>query len=390
VENEVQTLQIDVQTSVLESSISLAITIELTLNAVGELQALAMAEQFGGATGDRSGLLFGTFENGSLRVDAVRQLPPKGQTSGLARLSQKQFDELLRIARQDPALENSGAVGWYRFHNTAELAPDEIEIEFHQKFFTRADHIGLILKGRDAETMQALLCTRGKDGSISRAQQNGVSLFLRGDDAVNVVMNVHPTTALTDQHYLKPYQVLAEAEAEESKSRSRRFALAVAAILMVAVAIIVAFWPSNNQQEPPARESNLVLNVAGNGPNLLINWSGGIPQAKSAGLRIFDGNTVRDLNLLSRYQPSGSITVPRQSGNVQVILSISDGTQVLQSQSSLIDPGFKESVGPLVKGADFSNAGAALVKQKPRTTQSEDQVKQRRKRTENDSRRARR
>ena len=382
-----QTLQIDVQTSVLESSISLTITIELTLNVVGELQALAMAEQFGDATGDRSGLLFGTFENGSLRVEAVRQLPPKGQTSTLARLSQKQFDELLRVAREDPALKNSEAVGWYRFHNTAELAPDDIEIDFHKQFFPRADHIGLILKGRDAETMQALLCTRGKDGSISCAQQNGVSLFLRGDDAVNVVMNVHPTTTLTDQHYLKPYQVLAEAEAEESKGRSRRFAIAVAAILMVAIGIVVAFWPSNKQPEPPAYESNLLLNVAGDGPNLRINWSGGSPHAKSAGLRIFDGNTVRDLNLISQYQPSGSITVPRQSGNVQVILSISDGTDVLQRQSSLIDPGFKESVGPLVKVPNLTNDGAALVKQKPRTAQSEDQVKPRRK---NDSRRARR
>jgi hypothetical protein len=91
---------------------------------------------------------------------------------------------------------------------------------------------------------------------------------------------------------------------------------------------------------PEATVPSLSLTLSGNGPNLLINWAGGTSSPKQVHLKIYDGDAVNQIDLTKTYSPSGSITVPRHSGNVQAVITVNDGFRNWESQSSLIDEAF--------------------------------------------------
>ena len=106
--------------------------------------------------------------------------------------------------------------------------------------------------------------------------------------------------------------------------------------------------------ETVATAPSLSLTLTGNGPNLLVSWTGGTSSPKQAHLKIYDGDSVNQIDLAKNFSPSGSITVPRHSGNVQAVISVNDGVRNWESQSSLIDQAFASSRGSQPNAASAS------------------------------------
>lgn len=332
------------QTQILDTPQPLSLRIVFSAQAIGELSALC----YPGASlelpkRELAGFLFGTMKDGAVVVETVRQLPSEGESAIFNGFTNKQFEEILRSGRADPALESLQLVGWYRFHLKGDFRLDPVEIGFHEKFFPGHEQIGLIIRPEEPSGLAVLVCARSQDGAFSRTQHGSASFVVNSRRIGRVAVDLQSGPKFGEETYIQAYRILDEAEPRTA----RRKWLIAAGVAVLCLSVAAIFLRLNSQ--PPATPvpetpaPALSLTLAGNGPNLLITWAGGTSAPKQARLKIYDGDAVNQIDLTKTYSPSGSITVPRLSGNVQAVITVDDGFHNWSSQSSLIDESFSIS-----------------------------------------------
>jgi hypothetical protein len=333
------------QTQILDTPQPLSLRIVFSAQAIGELTALC----YPGASlempkRELAGFLFGSISDGSAVVETVRQLPSDGESAIFNRFTNKQFEEILRSGQADPTLESLHLIGWYRFHLKGDLRLDPVEIGFHEKFFPRHEQIGLLLRPEEPTGLAALVCARSQDGAFSRTQHGSASFVVNSRRIGRVAVDLQSGPKFGEETYIQAYRILDEAEPRTA----RRKWLMAFGIVVLCLGVAAIFLRLNSQPaatplaETPA--ASLSLTLAGNGPNLLVTWAGGTSSPKQVHLKIYDGDAVSQIDLTKTYSPSGSITVPRHSGNVQAVITVDDGFHNWESQSSLIDESFASSL----------------------------------------------
>ncbi|MFZ0589594.1 MAG: hypothetical protein WAM39_03870 [Bryobacteraceae bacterium] len=336
---------------VLEQPQFVSLKIVLSAQAIGELTALSYPAhplEFGKR--ELAGFLFGKVSQRCVQVETVRQLPSETGSLIFERFTNKEFGEILRASQADESLAGLAIVGWYRFHPARDLRLEPAEIDFHEKFFPNHEHVGLILRPDEPSGLTALICARSQDGAFSRTQHASAALSVNSRRIARAAVELQSGPKFGEEAYIQAYRIL-ESGDERTSRRKWIVAAALVGTLVIAVACWFKFSESASAPVADAKPPTLSLTLSADGPNLLVSWIGGIASPKQAHLKIFDGDTVSQIDLMKTYNPTGSLTVPRHSGNVQAVIEVNDGFRNLQSQSSLIDDGF----------AATKNANAALA-----------------------------
>lgn len=332
------------QTQILDTPQPLSLRIVFSAQAIGELTALC----YPGASlelpkRELAGFLFGNVAEGSVIVETVRQLPSEGEAAIFNGITSKQFEEILRSGHADPGLESLHLVGWYRFHLKGDLRLDPVEIGFHEKFFPGHEQIGLIIRPEEPVGLSVLVCARSQDGAFSRTQHGSASFVVNSRRIGRVALDLQSGPKFGEEAYIHAYRILDEAEPRTAK---RKWLIA-AGILVLCLGVAAIFLRLNSQSvavpTPEAATPSLSLTLSGNGPSLLVSWAGGTSSPKEVRLKVYDGDSINQVDLTKTYAPSGSITVPRHSGNVQAVITVNDGFRNWESQSSLIDEAFASS-----------------------------------------------
>ena len=132
----------DVLSPVQLANTNCSVKLKLSAQSVAEFRALAQAPEADEFSSELVGLLFGTVKDNVVEVETVRQLPVQAPGPVFDRFTRKQFDTILVAARLDPLLEPLQLVGWYRFHLDCDTRLLPFEIQFHEKFFARHEHLG--------------------------------------------------------------------------------------------------------------------------------------------------------------------------------------------------------------------------------------------------------
>lgn len=318
-----------------------SLRIVLSAQAIGELTALSYpADPAEYQNRELAGFLFGKVSLSCVQIETVRQLPSESGSLIFDRFTKRQFDEIVRSTQADQSLAGLAIVGWYRFHPARDLRLEPAEIDFHEKFFPNHDHVGVILRPDEPNGLTALICARSQDGSFSRTQHSSAALSVNSRRIARAAVELQSGPKFGEEAYIQAYRIL-----ETADERTNRRKWIVAAALIVTAGIASAYWfklysESSSTPVPDPKPPTLSLTLSADGPNLLVSWMGGSSSPKRAHLKIFDGDAVTQIDLTKTYSPSGSLTVPRHSGNVQAIIDVSDGFRNWQSQSSLIDEGF--------------------------------------------------
>jgi hypothetical protein len=320
-----------------------SLKIVLSAQAIGELTALSYpAEPLEFGKRELAGFLFGKLSQGCVHIETVRQLPSESGGLIFERFTQKQFSEILRVSQADESLAGLAIMGWYRFHPARDLRLEPAEIDFHEKFFPNPEHVGLILRPDEPSGLTALICARSQDGTFSRTQHSSAALSVNSRRIARAAVELQSGPKFGEEAYIQAYRILETGD----EHNSRRKWIVTGAVL-VAIAVVGVGWFKFSESTPApvadAKAATLSLTLSADGPNLLVSWIGGNSSPKHADLKIFDGDAVRKIDLMKTYTPSGSLTVPRHSGNVQAVIEVNDGFRTWQSQSSLIDDAFLAS-----------------------------------------------
>jgi len=313
-----------------------SIKLKLHSQTVVEFTTLAQAAKPAENGSELVGLLFGTVANNLIEVQTVRQLPVQAPGSVFERFTQKQFEMIRMTASSDPALQPFQLVGWYRFHLNGDTRLLPFEIQFHEKFFPRHEHVALILTPDIADTLRISICTRSQDGTFSPTQHSTASVRLAQAPPGDIAVDLHSGPLFSETTYIKAYEAL-DGIGQRQKRKTRLVAAITAAVLIGAIAVL--FWTLMLGKGHPAVDTTppLSLALSTKGTELLVHWSGGIAKPKEARLRVWDGDATNEIDLTSNFKPESSITVERHSGNIQATLVVSDGFRSWQTQSSLID-----------------------------------------------------
>jgi hypothetical protein len=283
------------------------------------------------------GLLFGTVNLNIVEVETIRQLPVHGPSPVFERFTRKRLDMLLISARLDPELERLQLVGWYRFHFDGDTRLLPFEIQFHERFFARHEDLSLILTAGTPENFCISVCTRSQDGTFSPTQHANAAIHLSQSSQGEIAVDLQSGPLFSETTYIKPYEAL-DGIVEENKER-RRFGLATAAAAIVgALTGLFLMLHPEKTRTPVDAGPQLSMTLATKGTDLLVSWTGGIAHPKQARLRVFDGDSIDQIDMTKSFKPDHSLTLERRSGNIQAVLLVSDGFRSWQTQSSLIDP----------------------------------------------------
>jgi hypothetical protein len=314
---------------------SLGIT--FAAQSIDEVTVLAHTPEPEVANSDLVGLLFGTIEQGSIRIETIRQLSGKEPVALFEQLSPDQFESVLEAVRRDPSLESLQLVGWYRFHTGADLQLQPSEIEFHQRFFPARNDLAVVLACHGYADPLACVCARTHDGTFSLAQHRQVTLRLRKDQTGTISVNYGSGSLLNENVYFNR-GVASEIRPLRKKKRNRFLLPSALAIGICALAGIFVFVQSDATQAVASDPvSNMSVGLNTQGSRLLVTWTGGPLFPKRAQLKVLDGDSLTQLDVLHNYRPDGSLLLTRRTGNIQAILSVNDGFRTWESRSSLID-----------------------------------------------------
>ena len=266
-------------------------------------------------------------------IATIRQLPVQAPGPVFDRFTRKHFDTILVAARLDPLLEPLQLVGWYRFHLDCDTRLLPFEIQFHEKFFSRHEHLGLILTADKPENLCISVCTRSQDGTFSGTQHASAAIHLNQSPEGEVAVDLQSGPLFSETTYIKAYEALNGID--DQKKRTKWLALAVAGAV-IAGAVIGLFLTLHGS--PPAVDlaPPFSLTLATKGPELLVSWTGGILRPKQARLWVLDGDSVNLIDVTSSFKPDQSLTMHRHSGNIQATLLLSDGYRNWETQSSPI------------------------------------------------------
>lgn len=165
--------------------------------------------------------------------------------------------------------------------------------------------------------------------SEERSPSGRISAALRRDAANQVAEPVVPP---------------ATPKSNATKARGIWIAAAIAGVAVVAMTI----WISTNHKklppavQPVASEPYLNLDLRSEGDQLKLTSSTNVTSIRSAHLDVFDGNSIKQLDVTDDFKAQQAITVPHSTGNVQVVMTVDSAD------------------GGLVRKAGFTDSAAVL------------------------------
>ena len=188
--------------------------------------------------------------------------------------------------------------------------------------------------------MTLMVCARSQDGTFSRTQHCAATISVNSRRISRAAVELQSGPKFGEEAYINAYRILEGAEQRQTKRKRLLVAGLIVAVVGVAAVLMRSYSESPPVTAVEVKAPALSLALSADGPNLLVSWMGGASSPKLARLKIFDGDAVTEMDLSKSYNPTGSISVPRHSGNVQAFITVNDGFRTWQSQSSLIDEGF--------------------------------------------------
>jgi hypothetical protein len=312
------------------------VKLKLSAQCVAEFTALSQTPESQECSSELVGLLFGTCKENVVEVETIRQLPVQAPGPVFDRFTRKHFDTILVAAQLDPVLQPLQLLGWYRFHLDCDTRLLPFEIQFHERFFPRHEHVGLILTSDRPDSLFISVCTRSQDGTFSPTQHANTAIHLSQSREGEVAVDLQSGPLFSETTYIKAYEALDGIDDERKRGKWLSLAILLAAVAGVLVGLFLVLHRDRNR---PAADTGpqLSLTLSTKGPELLVSWTGGIANPKQAQLRVFDGNSVDHIDMTRSFKPDHSLVLQRHSGNIQAVLVVSDGYRSWQTQSSLID-----------------------------------------------------
>ena len=337
-----------------------SLSIEYSLVAIEEIRQ-AVAEGFqrfarGGI--EVGGVLYGTYENGVVRILAVREIAcehARGPSFILSEDDRELLAEQWERDRDDPRLSGFGALGFYVSHTRSEVTLLPADVEFFNEFFPDPHHVALVIRPGRAGAMRAGFFVREADGSVKAETSyqdfsfperlGGPSPTRHPREAAPIAekhtaplgftpprMEPPPPAAPQTEFAVPTFGGLGGAAAQTARApdyvpqqppKSRwGLWLALVLVAVAAAAVGVAYFTYFNVRGPV---EPLALAAFERDSQLRIEWNHNasvIREAEKGSLQITDGQTVQTIPLTPDDLARGSFTYMRTSGDVQVRLEV--------------------------------------------------------------------
>jgi hypothetical protein len=154
-------------------------------------------------------------------------------------------------------------------------------------------------------------------------------------------MDVFETSRRNQHRTIEPHHSTATAPSLEGETRlpdipDRRSARHKGILLIICAVVMLAsiFWAAwtlgrnSARPEPVLRKAStpdLSLSLVPNGQDLSLGWKTTWPRLQHVAADVFDGDTVRHVDLTTAFQNQKSISLTHTTGNVQVLVAAVDG-----------------------------------------------------------------
>lgn len=354
-----------------------SLSIEYSLVVIEEIRQ-AVAEGFqrfarGGI--EVGGVLYGTYENGVVRILAVREIAcehARGPSFILSEIDRALLAEQWERDRDDPRLAGFSALGFYVSHTRSEIMLLPTDVEFFNEFFPDPYHVALVVRPGRAGAMRAGFFVREADGSVKTETSYQDFSFperLGGPSATRhprerpAIAEHHPAAAPVapprteaapaPDFPIPSFASLSAGSVQATSARApeyvpvqapkRRWGAWLASIVVIlavaagAVFYLRPFLTRGGPVEP------LALAVYERNAQLRIEWNhdaSAIRDASKGALEITDGQTMQTMPLTSEDLARGSFTYVRTSGDVQVRMEVqsSSSGRVVESTRFLGAP----------------------------------------------------
>ncbi|HLH03449.1 MAG TPA: hypothetical protein VKX25_11810 [Bryobacteraceae bacterium] len=122
---------------------------------------------------ETGGVLFGTREDHTIRIEAMRQIECQhalGPSFILSEADRGALREQLRAAADDPELAGLIPVGWFIGHTRSSLELSEREAEWFNEFFPEAGAVTVLVKPERFQPTRFVFLPRGANGEVPRTQ----------------------------------------------------------------------------------------------------------------------------------------------------------------------------------------------------------------------------
>ena len=312
------------------------------------------------------GVLFGRREAGMVIVEKFRPLLCEhllGPRFVLSDSDEGRLRELLLTASTEfGTVQGLEAVGWYCSHTRSDLLLCDREVVLHNRYFPGADDFVLIFKPRDMYNVDAHIFCRDSDGNIGPL---GIPLALDqphvrtepvADGAAPVsAPNLPPEPILGPEPFLAPEPI--QAVRQESRPRIAipakwKRLLVGAGVGSVACVSVWQFVDLTSAKGAPSKTNagDLVLSLRPQAENLMLSWKSNVTNARRAHVDIFDGPSLKNLDISESFQPTGMLLFPHTTGNVQAVLTLE-----LKDRAIVRRTGFTDS-STAIKDVDFTSS----------------------------------
>jgi hypothetical protein len=341
------------------------LSIEYSLVAIEEIRQ-AVAEGFqrfarGGI--EVGGVLYGTYENGVVRILAVREIAcehARGPSFILSEGDRELLAEQWERDRDDQRLSGFSALGFYVSHTRSEVTLLPTDVEFFNEFFPDPYHVALVVRPGRAGAMRAGFFVRESDGSVkadTSYQDFSFPERLGGPSATRhprerAPLTEHLTTPLGFTPPPRPeptpppppvefavpnFGGLSGAAAETVRAPEympiqmpkRRWGAWLAAILVI-VAIAAGAVAYLRYFAPTGPAEPLALAAYQHDSQLRIEWNHNASVVRDAGkgsLEITDGQTMQTIPLTPEDLVRGSFTYMPAGADVQVRMEIDSASR---------------------------------------------------------------
>ena len=337
------------------------------------------------------GVLYGTQENGTVRVLAMRPIPcehARGPGFVFSDKDRMNLHEQLLRDKDDPQLEGMESVGWFLSHTRSEILLNESDQEIYSIFFPAPWQVTMVVRPGRHNAMRAGFFVREAEGSVKTdgsylefnfpdrlspfldrlggerpVRERRPPSFRRPESNEAPVRERRERPESRERPELRELPELREPELRERsesmiqrvqevaprlddalpsfgspqlaapKSSSRKWLWLVgwAVVLVVAALLGLRYWMANSTPEPVS------LSLLEHEGQLLIEWNRAakpVANAVSGTLEIVDGSKSQSVTLSRPELAAGKFTYLRKTGTIEVRMTVQDTAGAKTTEAS--------------------------------------------------------
>jgi hypothetical protein len=372
-------------------------TIEYALDVLEEIRAFAQDGfqriPHGGI--EEGGVLYGRLEGETVRILEWRRIASDHAAGPSFLLSEADTGKLSeQMANPDAELGDLIPVGWCASHSRSSLELKPSDIELHRAMFPESWQAILLVKTSKEGTTQGAFFVRSDDGDLSASpaeapleiRPNPSLLLSKRATAAKAAPESDPRSArrglparvpasiplppprpipapaATEASHVSVAEIPVPAFAVAQAPRSRRMmgrVLFIAALCALGAGAVIAV-----PRLLPAEKAALALQATelrgATAHQLHLKWELNAPafrDAERASMEIIDGSTTKMIELDSDEIQRGSLTYVRQSGDVQVRMTVFRRTEKpVQELARYIGPAVDAPQTAAVPASDKSES----------------------------------